>query len=179
MSKRKSSPAAISASAMPRVTSSLYAPWSISLLGEMKPPCAAQISAASVEDRNVISACAPLPSFSATATSPPLTTGDSSPTAGNGNTLASVPTSASVSALMFAVTKSPSKTIAAGVSPENVWVTDFGNSVWSAPERPPAISSSLPHSSASVVRASLTEGSVHLISCLASWSYFSGPACER
>lgn len=79
------------------------------MFGETKPPEEAHTFAASVEARKVSSACAPLVSFSATPTSPPLTTGAlPEPTAGKGKTLASSPTFALVLSPMNAPTKSPS-----------------------------------------------------------------------
>ncbi|CAM5413260.1 hypothetical protein STANM309S_02131 [Streptomyces tanashiensis] len=82
---------------------------------------------------------------------------------------------------MLTAAKSPSKTIAPlGWSPPvKVCVTEAGYSVWSAPPGPPAMSDGLPKSSARVFRAAVTDGSVHLIVCFASWSYLAGPAWER
>ena len=56
------------------------------------------------------------------------------------------------------------------------FVTDVGKSVWSAPCFPPAMLSVSLKIFAISVRASFTDWSVHGISCVASWSYFSGPA---
>lgn len=58
-------------------------------------------------------------------------------------------------------------------------MTEAGYSVCSAPLVPPASRAGLPNSSASVVRAAVTDGSVHLIVCFASWSYLAGPAWDR
>ena len=57
--------------------------------------------------------------------------------------------------------------------------TDVGKSVCSAPDVPPAMFDVSPRTCAIVFSAALTDGSVHLILCVGSWSYFSGPAWRR
>ncbi len=59
------------------------------------------------------------------------------------------------------------------------WVTEVGKSICSAPLLPPAM---LPLSlkiCAMSLSAVVTDGSVHGISWLDSWSYLSGPAVRR
>jgi hypothetical protein len=76
-------------------------------------------------------------------------------------------------------TKSPSITIAALGGFEKTLFTDVGKSVCSAPLVPPKISDELPRIAAIVLSVAFTDGSVHLILCEASWSYFAGPAWRR
>ena len=57
--------------------------------------------------------------------------------------------------------------------------TEVGNSVSSAPDVPPTMFALSSKIRAISLSASLTDWSVHGISCLESWSYFSGPACRR
>ena len=76
-------------------------------------------------------------------------------------------------------TKSASITIAAFGSGASTLLTDVGKSVWSAPVVPPAMLSDSSKILAISVSASLTDWSVHGMSWLESWSYFSGPAVRR
>ena len=76
-------------------------------------------------------------------------------------------------------TKSPSITIAAFGLAEKTFATEVGKSVCSAPALPPAMLSVSPTIFAISARASLTDWSVHGISCFASWSYISAPAVRR
>ena len=73
-------------------------------------------------------------------------------------------------------TKSPSAIIAAFGVAENTAATEVGKSVCRAPAVPPAMLSMSPTIFAISVSASLTDWSVHGISCFVSWSYFSAPA---
>src|SRR5215212_6185237 len=73
----------------------------------------------------------------------------------------------------------PSMTIAAFGFFAKTLLTDVGKSVWSAPEAPPTM---LPVSlkiDDIALSAFFTDGSVHLILCSASWSYFLAPAWRR
>ena len=97
---------------------------------------------------------------------------------GNAKTSKSVFGSAFVESVMTPATKSPSITWAALGGSEKTCVTEVGKSVWSALSVPPAILSDC-RTSAIVVSASLTDWSVQGMSCVASWSYFSGPADRR
>ena len=76
-------------------------------------------------------------------------------------------------------TKSPSMTIAAFGGVVKTFETEVGKSVCSAPAVPPAMLAELPMIVAIVANAAFTDGSVHLILCVDSWSYFSGPAWRR
>ena len=76
-------------------------------------------------------------------------------------------------------TKSPSITIAAFGWEEKTFDTEVGKSVWSAPEVPPATFELFPITADIVFKAVTTLGSVHLILCFESASYFAGPAWRR
>ena len=58
-------------------------------------------------------------------------------------------------------------------------MTEVGKSVWSAPDVPPAMLAESPRIVAIVASAAFTDGSVHLILCADSRSYFAGPAWRR
>ena len=75
-------------------------------------------------------------------------------------------------------TKSPSITIAALGGSWKTSSTDFVNSVCVALTLPARFDVSL-STSAIVLSADLTDGSVHAILWLVSWSYLSGPASRR
>ena len=77
-------------------------------------------------------------------------------------------------------TKSPSSTIAAlGVFGVSTAATDCANVLWSAAEVPPAMFCVSPMICDMYVSALITDGSVHLILCWLSWSYFVGPPERR
>ena len=57
--------------------------------------------------------------------------------------------------------------------------TEVGKSVCSAPDVPPAMLSVSPRTWPIVFSAVFTDGSVHLILWVDSWSYFAGPAWRR
>ena len=80
---------------------------------------------------------------------------------------------------MTPATKSPSITCAAlgGFAPTGF--VEVAKSVCRAPLVPPKMLSESESTLPISVSASVTEGSVHLISCATSWSYFSGPAVRR
>ena len=150
------------------------------LLADVKPPRRTQISAASGVARNLISARPAAVSFMSVAPSPPPTTAGWDPLIdGKAKNLASVPTLACVSFLMFEATKSPSYTMAPCGGVANTLLTDWANGVDTAPWVPPTRSLGLLHSSPSVRRAAFTDGSVHGIWCFVSLSYLSAPACRR
>ena len=124
------------------------------------------------------SACAAGVSSNMTTVSPPPTTTlPDSPIGGNAKTLKSVSGSRPWSTTPG--TKSPSITCAPFAVAAKTFETEVGKSVWSAPEVPPTMLSALPTIFAISVSASLTDWSVHGISCVESWSYFSGPAVRR
>ena len=76
-------------------------------------------------------------------------------------------------------TKSPSITCAPFAWAAKTFDTEVGKSVWSAPDVPPTMLSVSPRIFPISVSASFTDWSVHGISCVESWSYFSGPAVRR
>ena len=95
------------------------------MFGETKPPAAAQMAAAWGLARYLISASPAAEGRMSTAASPPATTiGPGCPTAGNGKTSASTPSTARVAPLMIPATKSPSNTIAAAGRAAKVCWTD-------------------------------------------------------
>ena len=107
-SNRKAS-ALARASALRAVISSGYTEVSTAWFIDEKPPCAAQISAASGVARYCRNAMATSESLNATATSPPpITEGGDPSMLGKGKKSKSVPAAASVSPRMTPATKSPS-----------------------------------------------------------------------
>ena len=73
-------------------------------------------------------------------------------------------------------TKSPSISIAAFGGSTNTCDTEVGKSICNDPLTPPAMFDESEKSFAICVNAAFTDGSVHLIACVDSWSYFAAPA---
>ena len=76
-------------------------------------------------------------------------------------------------------TKSPSSTIAAFGELLKTLLTDVLKSVCNAPDLPPAMLFTSPTTCFIFSMAVFTDGSVHLILCFASRSYFAAPAVRR
>ena len=76
-------------------------------------------------------------------------------------------------------TKSASKTIAAFDGTVNTCETEVGKSVCNAPDVPPGMFAVSPRICPMIFSAAFTDGSVHLILWVDSWSYFVGPAERR
>src|SRR5881392_2200472 len=76
-------------------------------------------------------------------------------------------------------TKSASNTIAAFGGDANAFVTESLKPYCSAPLVPPATLPESPTTCAIVFSAVITDGSVHLILCALSASYFAGPYVRR
>ena len=147
------------------------------LFGDEKPPRFAQISDASGVVRYSTNALAAGFALNITTMSPPPTTErPASPIFGNGKTLKPVSGSSGFFSPATPGTKSPSSTSAAFGVFEKTFATEVGKSVCRAPAWPPAMLSVSPTIFAISASASLTDWSVHGISCLASLSYVSGPA---
>src|SRR5690348_6109591 len=148
------------------------------LLPVPKPPCFAHASAAGAVARNETNARIAGASRNATSMSPPISTALAfAPGTIDGKTdaLKSVPGFAFVDDVIAPPTKSASNTIAPFEGLENASVTQVGKSVCSAPLAPPARLELSPTICPIVVSAFFTEGSVHLILCELSASYFAGP----
>src|SRR6266550_5165797 len=98
---------------------------------------------------------------------------------GNVNVLKPVPAFAFVEERMTPPTKSASNTIAAFGGEANAFVTESLKPYWSAPVVPPATLAVSPMTWPIVFNAVATDGSVHLILCALSASYFAGPHVRR
>src|ERR1051326_7146178 len=147
-----------------------------------KPPIFAQASAAGALARNFTNASIAGLSRNATSRSPPISTAvEFGPGVIVGNTAAlkSVAGFAFVDDVIAPPTKSASNTIAPLDGVENAFVTHVGKSVCSEPLVPPARLDVSPTIWPISVSAFLTDGSVHLILCWLSWSYFAGPYVRR
>src|SRR5581483_666724 len=152
------------------------------LLPVPKPPCFAQASAAGAVARKLTKARIAGVSRKVTSMSPPISTALAFGPAlivGNTAALKSVPGFAFVDEVIAPPTKSASKTIAPFDGVENAFVTHVGKSVWSAPLLPPARFELSPTIWAISLSAFVTDGSVHLILCALSASYFVGPNVRR
>src|SRR5579884_2509608 len=152
------------------------------LLPVPKPPCFAQISAACGVARYFTNASIAGLSRNVTNMSPAISTAlapGPGLIVGNGNTLNPVFAFAFVDERMTPATKSASNTIAPFDGLENASVTDVLKPFWSAPDVPPSMYELLPMICAIVFSAVVTDGSVHLILCAASCSYFAGPNVRR
>src|SRR5579864_1414375 len=152
------------------------------LLPVPKPPIFAHASAAGAVARNFTNASIAGVSRKATSRSPPISTADESAPGvivGNTAALKPVPGFAFVPDVIAPPTKSASNTIAPCDGDAHALFTHVGKSVWSAPLVPPARFPELPTTWAIVLRAVVTEGSVHLIVWADSASYFAGPNVRR
>src|SRR5579862_2599734 len=98
---------------------------------------------------------------------------------GNGTTLKPVPAFDFVEERITPETKSASNTIAAFDGDPNAFVTESLKPYWSAPLVPPAMFAVSPRIFPIVFSAVITDGSVHLIWCAVSWSYFASPNVRR
>src|SRR5579864_202627 len=147
-----------------------------------KPPCFAQISAACGEARYFTNASMAGLSRNVTKRSPAISTALASGPGvidGHVNVLKPVFGLAFVDDVMTPPTKSASNTIAAFGGELNAFVTDVLNPFCSAPLVPPAMLLVSPTIFAIVVSAVFTEGSVHLILCWLSASYFAAPNVRK
>src|SRR3978361_306469 len=113
-----------------------------------------------------------------TTVSPPPTTDGAEPaTDGKANWLK--PETAFSLVVATPGTKSPSMTIAALGGSVKTLFTEVGKSVCSAPEVPPKMLPDALKTCAIVFSELITDGSVHLIAWVESWSYFAAPAWRR
>src|SRR5579871_1297125 len=142
------------------------------------PPCFAQISAAAGVARYFTKASIAGLSRKVTNRSPAISTALASGPGvidGHVKVLKPVPAFAFVDEVMTPPTKSASNTIAALAGLANAFVTDWLKPYWRAPVVPPAMFDVSPRIFPIVVSAVFTDGSVHLILCWLSWSYFAAP----
>ena len=142
------------------------------------PPCFAQIAAAFGVARYLTNASIAGLSRKVTIRSPAISTAFASAPAvicGQTNVLNPVLGFAFVCDRITPPTKSASNTIAAFAGELNAFVTDWLNESCSAPAVPPAMFDVSPRIFPIDLRAVVTDGSVHLILCALSASYFAGP----
>src|SRR6266581_3040697 len=146
-----------------------------------KPPDFAHASAAGAVARNLTNASIAGVSRKVTNRSPAISTAPDPAglMVGNVKVLNPVPALAFVDERMTPPTKSASNTIAAFGGSANAFVTESLKPYWSAPLVPPPILPVSPTTCAIVFRAVITDGSVHLILCALSASYFAGPQVRR
>src|SRR5438067_5742065 len=152
------------------------------LLPVPKPPSFAQASAAGAVARNFTNASMAGVSRNVTSRSPPISTAPAFGPAlidGKMPALKPVPGFDFVADVIAPPTKSASNTIAPLDGVPNAFVTQVGKSVWREPLDPPARLPVSPTICPIVLSAVATDGSVHLIVCADSWSYFAGPKVRR
>src|SRR5581483_670480 len=152
------------------------------LLPVPKPPSFAHASAAGAVARNFTNASIAGLSRNATIRSPAISTAvEFAPGVidGNVNTLNPEPAFAFVDERMTPPTKSASNTSAPFDGVAKAFVTQVGKSVWRAPLEPPEMFDVSPTTFAIVFSAVTTDGSVHLILCSLSASYFAAPNVRR
>src|SRR5436305_5689586 len=146
------------------------------------PPIFAHTSAAFDVARNFTNASIAGVSRNVTSRSPPISTAPASAPgvmAGKTAALKPVPGFDFVADVIAPPTKSASNTIAPLDGVPNAFVTQVGKSVWREPLDPPARLPVSPTICPIVLSAVATDGSVHLIVCADSWSYFAGPKVRR